>query len=178
MFACRLLRYCAKTIRLSLVIWLLFLAACTAEVVDPTAQPMPMATNTAQVVHTTVEMVATKTAVPTATATPSPTPTATLTATPSPTPTVVYNTKTIFIQSNSYGEVGSDMADFYFGRGTSQLIIYADGQTLIKSGKRGTVAFAETTLTAVEMCALRDEIAATGYLEPHDKEAYYTDGYP
>jgi len=70
------------------------------------------------------------------------------------------------------------MADFYFGRGTSQLIIYADGQTLIKSGKRGTVAFAETALTAVEMCALRDEIAATGFLEPHDKEAYYTDGYP
>ncbi len=45
-----------KTIRLSLLICMLFLVAGTAEVVDPTAQPTPMATNTAQIVHT-VEMV-------------------------------------------------------------------------------------------------------------------------
>ncbi len=176
----------AKTARnMLLFVCMFFLAACAAEVVEPTAQPTPMATNTAQII-TTAEAVATATAVPTitntplptATPTPTATPIATSTATPSPTPTAVYNTKQIFIQWNRYGGDGGDMTDFYYGRGTSQLLIYADGQTLIKSGARGTTTFAETTLTAVVMCALRDQITATGFMEPHDEEAYYTERYP
>ncbi|MFO7682192.1 MAG: hypothetical protein R6X34_19305 [Chloroflexota bacterium] len=157
------------------VLFVLLFAGCGTD------DPLP--TETAVVMMT-------ETAVPTATLTPShtPSPTHTPTAINTPTPSVTpiplpldpmtpfptvtpdyieYETKPIFVSLVGHGGDGGSETDDVYGRGTPSLIIYGDGQVLIKDSMFGTPGL-ETYLTPQDMCQLRQQIAATGFLEPHD----------
>lgn len=166
-----------------LLFGMLLSTACTAGDAEATVTAVAVAT-ASNIVAETAVILPSPTATSSPTLTPSPTATPLPTATPSPTitpspsppatPAIVYPTKEIFIQWGGDGGDGVDPTDFYYGRSTPSMVIYADGQMLIKDGGWRTTTFFETTLTSAEMCALRDEIAATGFLEPRDEEAYYT----
>ncbi|MEW5987642.1 MAG: hypothetical protein AB1791_13500 [Chloroflexota bacterium] len=52
------------------------------------------------------------------------------------------------------------------------MVIYGDGQVLIKSGEWGLRTFTEAQVTPAEMCRLRRQIESTGFLQPHTE--YYT----
>ena len=81
-----------------------------------------------------------------------------------------YETKQVFLSFGGYGGDGGSNTDDYFGRFTPALIIYGDGQFLLREGVyRESIAFSETTLTPSEMCILRQQIEATGFLEPPDE---------
>lgn len=99
------------------------------------------------------------------------------TTTPFPTVTpdyLVYPTKSVFISIGAYGGSGGEITDRYYGRGTPDLIIYGDGQIIIRDGTyRDSITFREAYLTPLEMCDLRREIEATGFLRKHD--AFFTE---
>ena len=133
----------------------------------PTEQPLrPSSTATPPPTPST-------TPTPSRTATPTPTaiplPLAAMTPFPTVTPDyVVYDTKPVFLSYGGYGGDGGSNTDEYLGRGTPRLIIYGDGQLILQSGRyRERLTFLETTLTAAEMCALRQQIEATGFTQPH-----------
>lgn len=135
-------------------------------------------------INTTRQVSSTATPIMPATLSPTVTPASSPTATPIPLPlpplesfpTVtpdyhVYDTKPIFLLYGGYGGDGGSDTDPFFGRDTPFLVIYADGQLLIRQGEWGERAFFEAQLTPNEMCALQQRIEATGFLEPH--EEYY-----
>jgi hypothetical protein len=80
----------------------------------------------------------------------------------------------VFISIGAYGGDGGEITDHYYGRGTPDLIIYGDGQIIIRDGTyRESLTFREAYLTPLEMCDLRREIEATGFLRKHD--AFFTE---
>lgn len=112
------------------------------------------------------------TSVSSPTATPIPLPLPPMQPFPTATPDYhIYDTKPIFLLYGGYGGDGGSDTDPFFGRDTPLLVIYADGQLLIRQGEWGERAFFEAQLTPNEMCALQQRIEATGFLEPH--EEYY-----
>ena len=170
---------------------MIFIVSCAPveEVVTATAVSEVIGTETA--VSTPIAAVpinttrqATPTPTPAIPATPLPTttPTAQSTVTPiplpllpmQPFPTVTpdypfHETKPIFI---FYGDIGGD-GSIPFGRNTPSLVIYGDGQILKEVGDWQTRIVMESYLTPDEMCDLREQIVATGFMEPHNEEEYY-----
>jgi Tol biopolymer transport system component len=165
-----------------IILLILLTVGCSPD--DPNATPIPIAratatqtvasavspSSTSQSLLSTPTVATLPTATPTLTAVPTQPPTAIALPLPplKPSPTVtpdyrVYETKPIFLFYGSAGGDGGLNTDKYFGRGTPDLIIYGDGQVLISHP-----GFMETHLTPVEMCALRSEIKATGFMNPHD----------
>lgn len=144
------------------------------------ASPQPSATTnptlTPSLLPPSLTPTLTPTLLPTATATRLPTstpyPLPLLPMTPFPTVTpdyVVYETKPIFISLvGCCGDGGSDTDDVY-GRDTPFLIIYGDGQMIIREGDFRQYTFVESQLIPGEMCQLRQQIAATGFLESHSE---------
>lgn len=126
-------------------------------------------TPTSFFVPTTNTPVPTETAVPLPTKIPLPLPQ----MTPFPTVTPDYDAqelKNIFLY---YGDIGGD-GGIPLGKYNPLLVIYTDGQTLIRSGDRMTRTYFETYLSPDEMCQLQNNIEKTGFLEPHDPFGYYT----
>lgn len=178
------------TIFLTLLI--LFAVACTQTVVTSTptpssipqptaitlASPQPSATATPTLDPSLLPLSLTPTFTPTLSPTPMPTPFPSATPFPlpllpmTPFPTVtpdyfVYATKQIFISLvGCCGDGGANTDDVY-GRDTPFLIIYSDGQMIIREGDFRQYTFVESQLTPSEMCQLRQQIASTGFLEPH-----------
>lgn len=121
---------------------------------------------------------------PTYTSTPSPTPTNppkqlpspkntptyTPTSLPSLTPTPVFPpTKPIFIAFGLFGGDGGSPYLDYLGRNTPSLILYTDGQMLIREGRfehasEGYI-YQQGTLAPDEMCSLFLAIEKTGFFE-------------
>jgi Tol biopolymer transport system component len=82
---------------------------------------------------------------------------------------LVYPTKSVFISYGYYGGDGGENTDDYYGRFTPELIIYSDGHMLVREGVyQESITFRETFMTPHEMCALREAILETGFLEDHD----------
>ncbi|MCB8943639.1 MAG: PD40 domain-containing protein [Ardenticatenaceae bacterium] len=92
---------------------------------------------------------------------------------PFPTVTPDYpfrETKQVFL---FYGDVGGDGAS-PLGSSLPSLVIYGDGQLLMEVGDWQTRTIMESNLSPNEMCDLREQIAATGFMEPHDPFEYFT----
>ena len=119
----------------------------------------------------TLTAVSSTTMVPTLIATSIPLPLEPLLLFPTVTPNYVeYETKQIFLSFGGYGGDGGSNTDAYYGRFTPSLIIYGDGQFILREGiYRESITFSEATLTPAEMCALRQQIEATGFLEPPEE---------
>jgi Tol biopolymer transport system component len=103
--------------------------------------------------------------------TPFPFPLEPMTPFPTVTPNYIeYETKSVFLSFGGYGGDGGSNTDGYYGRFTPSLIIYGDGQLLLREGVyRESITFSEATLSPSEMCILRQQIETTGFLEPRDK---------
>jgi hypothetical protein len=95
---------------------------------------------------------------PTVTRPPTQTPTQapTTTSTPGQIPT-----KQVLLQYGVFGGDGGSDTDFYLGRDVPQLVLYTDGQLLLKQ-KQGDW-FTQTTLTTSQMCDLLLRIERTGF---------------
>lgn len=144
----------------------------------PTGTPTTIATIIPRTIPTDIPTpTTTPTFVPTPTASATPVPTSTPISLPLepmlPFPTVTPNymeitTKQVFLSYGGYGGDGGGDTDVYYGRSTPYLIIYNDGQLLLREGnmREGSITFFEATLTPVEMCTLRQQIETTGFLEP------------
>lgn len=137
----------------------------TAVPTIPTASHTPRPTNAPS---------PTGTAVPTQTAVPSQTPVSYPVASIIPFPTVtpnyfIYETKPIFITFHGCCGDGGSETDYVMGRDVPSLIIYGDGQMIITEGTMGDRTYFEAYLSPQEMCQLRQQIAETGFLNPHDQ---------
>ncbi len=157
--------------------------ACLSLVLGVVAcQGTPTPTPMFELTETVTGIAATST--PTLTLTPSPhpatsTPTSPPTNTPipyitmSPFPTVtpvgIYPVKQVFIQAGGFGGDGGSVQDFYFGRDTPSLIIYTDGQVIVKVGSwEEDFAFLSGQLPNEELCSLFARLETTGYFDPID----------
>ncbi len=146
-----------------------------APTAGPLATPTPGASPTAlDAAPTNTADPPTPTVVPTPSRTPIALPIASLAPFPTVTPDyVVYPTKPVFLFVGRVGGDGGNNTDVYFGRGTPTLIIYGDGQLLLREGTYGqSFAFREATLTPDEMCSLRQQLEGIGFTQPHD--TFYT----
>lgn len=130
-------------------------------IVRPTSSPIE-ATNTPLLTYTPS---------PTQTPTPSTTPMPTATETPTPTP---IPTKQVLIQYGIFGGDGGYNTDFYLGRDTPDLVIYTDGQLLIRnfSDEGSGDWFMETTLTISQICSLLSRIEQTGFFSIQGNGTY------
>ncbi|MCB8965831.1 MAG: PD40 domain-containing protein [Ardenticatenaceae bacterium] len=81
---------------------------------------------------------------------------------------VEYETKPIFIALIGCCGDGGSETDDVMGRDTPMLIIYGDGQIVVQEWAEHTRTFLQAYLSPQEMCLLRQQIASTGFLEPHD----------
>ncbi|MCB8976570.1 MAG: PD40 domain-containing protein [Ardenticatenaceae bacterium] len=125
----------------------------------PSPSKMPTLTRTA---------VSTQTAVPSQT--PFPYPISSINPFPTVTPNYfVYETKPIFITFHGCCGDGGSETDDVMGRDVPSLIIYGDGQMIITEGTLGDMTYFEAYLSPTEMCQLRQEIADTGFLDPHEQ---------
>jgi hypothetical protein len=136
------------------------------------------ATPTRQVVAVVTSVVpATRTSQPSATAVPSRTPPArpsatsspsqTASTTPSQTPTP-FPTKAVLIQFGEFFGDGGSSEDPYFGRDTPTLVVYADGQVIIRTRDWSygyTVLWHEARLTTDEVCQLFSRIDRAGFFD-------------
>lgn len=103
--------------------------------------------------------------------TPIPLPLASMTPFPTVTPNyTAQEPKSIFLL---YGNLGGD-GGMPIGHYAPSLVIYTDGQSIFLSGERYSRTYLETYLSPSEMCRLQREIEATGFLEPHEFDEYYT----
>src|SRR5688572_11350718 len=139
----------------------ILLSACA------TTQPglAPKDTPTAVLAYTGVPRPTRLANAPTSALSPTATSTASQTATTTPFPTVTSSariepTKAVFVQFGFYGGDGGNDYDAYLGRDAPRLVLYTDGQFILKSDG----AFIETMVTADEMCSLRSQIEQTGFL--------------
>ncbi|MCB9422980.1 MAG: PD40 domain-containing protein [Ardenticatenaceae bacterium] len=82
----------------------------------------------------------------------------------------VQEPKSIFLL---FGELGGD-GGLPIGHYAPSLVIYTDGQLIYMSRERHSRIYLETYLLPSEMCRLKQEIEATGFLEPHEFDEYYT----
>lgn len=134
-------------------------------------------------INMTRQVISTLTPTIPATLLPTVTPASSPTATPiplplppmQPFPTVTpdypfHETKQIFL---FYGDVGGDGTGS-LGNTLPSLVIYNDGQLLMEVGDWQTRVIMESNLSPNEMCDLREKIAATGFMNPHDPFEYFT----
>ncbi|MCA9884513.1 MAG: PD40 domain-containing protein [Anaerolineae bacterium] len=108
---------------------------------------------------------------PTSTYTPTNTPISYTTAQPFPTvtPVGVYPIKQVFIQAGWTGGDGGSVQDFYFGRSTPSIVIYTDGQVVMKVGSwEDDFTFLSGQLPPEELCSLLARVQSTGYFNPID----------
>lgn len=143
----------------------LYLSACATEktmpeLISPTAvaEIQPNATATKPAFPT-----ATSTSTPTSTRLPTSTPIFYVTMTPFPTvtPIGVYPVKQILMQTDTGGGDGGDVLHAYLGHDSPNLVIYADGQIIIKGPP-----ILSGQLPTDELCSLLTELDAIGYFEP------------
>ena len=88
--------------------------------------------------------------------------------------------KPILIEFGPSGGDGGTSYDFLYGREMPWLVLYTDGQLLVSGKHYGTKDwYVQKVLTVAEMCALLDQIAATGFLavegtgQEHDDDPIY-----
>ena len=151
---------------LTAVLWLSGCVSPTARI--PTKQ---------LVVPSASTVAATLTPQPSATAKPSLTPTAKSSATSSPsqtasvTPTLTptpFPTKAVLIQFGEFFGDGGSPVDSYFGRGTPRIVVYADGQLIVRrrDWEYGqTVLWDEASLTRDDLCQLLGRIDRAGFFD-------------
>lgn len=128
----------------------------------------------------------TPTTTPPATPTNTPIPIAYVTIFPFPTvtPPAIYQAKQIFMQFGSFGGDGVPPFRNYYGSNTPELIIYTDGQTVLRQDNEDEegYSFWETTLSSEEMCHLLGQINNSGFFNPldeiyaFDETTEYSDG--
>ncbi len=149
------------------------LAGCKSQATSTTAIPQPTSTATPALLPT-----------PFSTQTPIPTPTPTTakpTATTTPFPTVTPSarielTKSVLIQFGSFGGDGGDDFDAYLGRDAPRLVLYTDGQLVMKKGsiRDGSTKFVETKLAPAQVCSLLERIKQAGFF--NNLDSLYTSG--
>ncbi|MBK9053826.1 MAG: hypothetical protein IPL78_23835 [Chloroflexi bacterium] len=99
----------------------------------------------------------------------TPIPYVTMTPFPTVTPVSVYPVKQVFIQAGGFGGDGGSAEDSYWGRDTPNLIIYTDGQVIVKTGSwEENFAFLSGQLSSDELCSLLGKLEVTGYFNPID----------
>lgn len=161
---------------------MLLLPACTSQVAQlvPTTTAPAATAITAPTVAPTATI--TFTIEPTSTATPTPTATRTTEATPNPTPLSSPEPtpgpiKQMLIEFGGGGGDGGTNYDLLLGRQMPDLVLYADGQLLIKGSRHGAQDwYQQKRLTTPEMCDLLTRIRATGFFEvPGNGENYPND---
>jgi TolB protein len=141
-------------------------------------QEMPTPTPMLEVVQTVTKIVATPTSTltlipsqsprpatstPTSLPTNTPIPYTTMTPFPTVTPFGAYPVKQIFIQAGGFGGDGGIPEDAYFGDNVPKLVIYTDGQVIVKD-----FTFLSGQLSTDELCSLLSRLETTGYFEPID----------
>lgn len=114
------------------------------------------------------EMESSQTLTPTVLPSPTSTPTPSQTSIPIPTATVTIKptllpTKQILLQFGIFGGDGGCSTDFYLGRDTPNLILYKDGQLIVKKRDDVGIWFEETKLTVPQICSLLSRIQNTGF---------------
>lgn len=136
----------------------------------PTLEPtMTTVAATPTLTLTPSPLPATATLTTTSPPTPTPIPYITMTPFPTVTPVGVYPVKQVFIQSGWFGGDGGSIEDFYFGRDTPNLVIYTDGQVIVRIGSwEENFAFLSGQLSSDELCSLLGKLEATGYFNPID----------
>lgn len=139
-------------------IWIvaLFLAACNASTQKGFSQTSPIITNTKQV------------ATAQRTATPKPTFTLQPTETRAPSPTVTFTpnpTKEVLLQFGRFGGDGGWEYFAFLGRDTPDLILYTDGQLIIKKEDHDGVWLEETKLTVPQICSFLAKIDKMGFFD-------------
>ncbi len=170
-----------KNVHLLLFSVLLWLAACTNTIPTPELTQVsvvgvviktvvsitPTPSRALQPTAQPTTMVApTITAVPTQT--PIPLPLAPMTPFPTITPNYSYpEPKSIFL---FYGNSGGDGGGAY----RPSLVIYTDGQAVLLDEENGSRTYLQTYVTPSEMCDLRHEVEATGFLDSPTLGEYYT----
>lgn len=183
----------AKNVFLILFSILLSVVACSNVENLPESTPFVTVANIESDVSTTVTPTkpTTQTIQPTIANSPTPTslptnaPVSYVTMSPFPTvtPVGVYPVKQVFIQAGPIGGDGGSEQDFYFGRDTPSIVIYADGQIIMKVGSwEEDYAFLSSQLSTDELCLLLARLEATGYFNPvdtyyaFDETTQFTDG--
>lgn len=171
----------------TLMLWvatLWLLVACDSqEGVATVVAERPFSTPTLLPTHTPSPLpTATPSHTPTITPsdTPTHTPTATPTTTPFPTVTALptIETKTVFLQYGGFGGDGGSNTDLYYGRDLPSLVIYMDGQVLLRGGNY----YLETFISSEEMCYLWGQLKSFGFFEEYDplyafdETTQYSDG--
>lgn len=139
--------------KLASICWMLPITFLTACVVPSQATTLPQMTATQQPVAS---------AFPTATFTPKPTQTPTPTASPPATYTP-WPTKQVLVEFGIFGGDGGWITSSFAGRDTPELVLYADGQLIIKSRDIGPPWFEETKLSAPQMCSFLAQIENVGF---------------
>lgn len=172
-----------KSIGMHLSMWKRFifvlligsLASCSSQVevvtVEPTRQlPTLTATATARMVSRTPTPTTTSrpTHPPTTTATPTVTTTPSTTPFPTVTPPPTIDTKTVFLQYGVIGGDGGHDTDLYYGREMPSLVIYTDGQVILREGNWEDFSFWETYISTDEMCSLLAQLQSFGFFEHYD----------
>jgi hypothetical protein len=127
-----------------ILITFLFVVACSS--LPASAIPQPS------------KQIATPTPKKTPTFTPRPTITSTPTFIPLP-------TKEVLLQYGVFGGDGGEYSDYYFGRDTPKLVLYTDGQLLIRKRDNNGTWFAETRLTTPQICSLLSQVERTGIFD-------------
>ncbi len=142
---------------------LFVLIACNPAIATPIATPtaMPTATPWLNITSTQRSAVSpTKILPEVASRYPHSLPTPAPTATPLP---PLVPTKQTLLQYGVFGGDGGSNTDFYMGRDTPQLILYTDGQLLMRQ-KQGNW-YMQATLTTPQICYLLSHIERTGFFD-------------
>jgi TolB protein len=171
---------------LIILLFILIITACAPDEPEANQIPIARATTTNTAVPTTT--LPSETPAPTSAVIRPTTPTPTQTAVPTqppttiplplppliPFPTVTPNYQIYRISPDSFAQSIFLQIEYTGGDGaieqTPSIIIYSDGKLLLRESGQ----YWESQLTALEMCTLRQQIEATGFLEPRNEEAYYT----
>jgi hypothetical protein len=139
-------------------IWIivLFLAACNASAQKGFSPTEPGVTNTKQI--ETIQQ----------TATPKPTFTLQPTETLAPRPTATFTpnpAKEVLLQFGQFGGDGGWEYFAFLGRDTPDLILYTDGQLIIKKEDPNGIWFEETKLTVPQICSFLSKIDQMGFFD-------------
>jgi hypothetical protein len=149
---------------LAIVIIYLFLAACSSS--PSNVIPKTPLTPTEQIDTPTPTKTPQSTFPPQPTKTPTPIPTATFTPWP---------TKEVLLQSGFFGGDGGWERFAFIGRDMPELILYTDGQLIVKKEDENGTWFEETTLTVSQMCSFLSQIEGVGFFELKSYDALNMD---
>lgn len=134
------------------ILFFIFLTSCNSLSNSTNTQP--------QVTMASSLEISTQTATPRPTSTPNPT----RTHTPMPTPIFTpWPTKEVLLQFGVFGGDGGWETYTFIGRDTPKLILYTDGQLIVKKEDENGVWFEETMLTTPQMCSLLVQIENSGF---------------